>query len=366
MEHSCTTRPPKQICIYSPVMMALGGIETHLINLSCHLSAAGWEVNLCVRHSRVAPSTVQRLAVSGVKYHRHTSLGFIRNVLLSSSLLYTNSAGSSSPWIWRFGRTRRGGFHHCHTACSHSETTHWTKSYLRFITQETRPVLVACSQITAQNLRQLNPGRRIVHMPYYAISTTPTLAQELPRGRTGDKRVHLGFVGRLEASKGIHLLVQASEHDELADVCWHIYGGGSQEAAVRAAAGPNFVYHGSFDRDTPLEQIYGGLDAVVLPSQHVEGSPLCLIEALAHGKPWISFDRGGIRDLVADSEYCIISPGEDMEGFVATLKLMRDRLREKKVPHDKLQHHYKAHFSPDAVGAKWDKLCSDMLHQANR
>jgi glycosyltransferase involved in cell wall biosynthesis len=176
----------------------------------------------------------------------------------------------------------------------------------------------------------------------------------------GDSRLNFGFIGRLEESKGIDLLVQAAASPDCTNICWHIFGSGSREPEVRAAQGRNLVYHGAFDRSTPLHNVYGSLDAVVLPSVHVEGSPLCLIEAMAYGKPWIAFDRGGIKDLVADRDYCLVPESSDFAGFRSAIKVLSDRIRHLSEPCESLVRYYTAHYSPRAVGAKWDALLEAM------
>jgi glycosyltransferase involved in cell wall biosynthesis len=349
----------KHVCIYSPVMMAVGGIETHLINTACHLAGAGWQVDFCAKQSAVTRFTAEKLASAGVKYHRFPQVAFFKHTLFSSSLLYTNSQGSTSPLIWRISKSRRKGFHHCHTACSPSERRRWTRSYLAFILKG--PPLVACSESTARSLRELNPHREIRVMPYFAVSQDAMAVAAAPRHKAAGEKLHFGFVGRLEASKGLDVLIQASLDSEFADICWHIFGDGSQADLVRSAASSNLVFHGAFDRGTPLSEIYDQLDAVVLPSQHAEGSPLCLIEAMAHGKPWIAFDRGGIKELVADTETCITPDSSDFPGFASAVRQLRARIREGSVSADRITGFYQKHFSCEAVATKWEHLCLSVL-----
>jgi len=347
-------------------MTALGGIETHLINVACHLSSIGWRVDFCAKFSAVTSFTLQKLRSAGVRYHRFPLPAFFRHTLLSSALLYTNSQGSASPLIWRLSRRGRRGFHHCHTACSESETGYWTRSYLKFIRSKPHPSLVACSESTARNLRILNPQREIHVLPYFAISqdSRDGAGQQATTARDG--KLHFGFVGRLEKSKGIDLLVRASASTELNDICWHVFGDGSQANLVRQAGGPHFVYHGPFDGGTPLSEIYGQLDAVVLPSLHVEGSPLCLIEAMAHGKPWIAFDQGGVKELVADAKCCLVPQTMDFEGFVLAVKALRRSIQERAIDPELLMRHYEMHFSPREVGARWENFCLASLQGRGR
>jgi glycosyltransferase involved in cell wall biosynthesis len=337
-------------------MMPLGGIETHLVNMSCYLAQQGWKVDFCVKYSAITHATAARFADAGVRYHKFPRPSFFRHTLLDCSLLYTNSQGNFSPLIWRLGPAQRKGLHHCHTACSAGERESWTQSYVEFI--KSGPPLVACSQATASNLQEIAPGRDIRVLPYFAIREDAVAGDPVHSGEAEElkhSRLHFGFVGRLEASKGIELLVQAAKKDELADICWHVFGDGNLADAVRAAEGPNFVWHGAVDSTKGLDAIYGRLDAVVLPSRHVEGSPLCLIEALAHGKPWVAFDQGGIRELVADPDDCIIASPSTAEAFCAAVVKLRSRIRAGKVDGRRLMALFDTRFSQQSVMAQWQE-----------
>lgn len=91
--------------------------------------------------------------------------------------------------------------------------------------------------------------------------------------------------------------------------------------------------------------IYSQLDIVTLTSLN-EGTPVALIEAMAAGKPVISTDVGGVRDLFSDSfrlcahrdkvilkvhDQGILIPSGDAEGMAAALKnlLQNEDLRKK-------------------------------------
>jgi glycosyltransferase involved in cell wall biosynthesis len=116
------------------------------------------------------------------------------------------------------------------------------------------------------------------------------------------------FAGRLSPEKGIEELVAATQGMRLV-----VAGDGPLRSLVPGALG--FVPHAE------LQRLYARAAVVVLPS-HREGLPLCLIEAMAHGKPVVASAVGGIPELVRDGETgCLVAPGD-----VAGLRTALERL----------------------------------------
>ena len=114
------------------------------------------------------------------------------------------------------------------------------------------------------------------------------------------------FAGRLSPEKGIEELVAASDGMNLV-----VAGDGPLRDLVPNALG--FVPHAE------LEKLYARAAVVVLPS-HREGLPLCVIEAMAHGKPVVASAVGGIPELVRDGETgFLVAPG-DVAGLRAALE----------------------------------------------
>lgn len=342
----------KSICIYSPWMMSIGGIETHLTNMATVLAREGWTVDFCVKQSKMAPAAVASLRVAGVRYHRFPSAGFFGNLFISKSPLYSNSQGNTSPLIWKYSRAGRRGFHHCHTACSAAERSSWTHRYIDFI--RGGPPLVACSNQTRDNLWELNPERQVEALPYLTSTFDEVVCVGSQRRQgSGNGKLAFGFIGRLDRSKGIDLIIAASRRKELDGICWHLHGDGEMSAAVADAQGPTMKWHGAFDRSTPLSGIYSSLDALVLPSLHVEGSPLCLIEALSFSKPWVASGQGGIRELACSAEDHLIVDPRHPEQFFSAVKRLEQRLRQGLVDGARIQEFYRKEFSCQAVTGKW-------------
>src|SRR5581483_557945 len=65
--------------------------------------------------------------------------------------------------------------------------------------------------------------------------------------------------------------------------------------------------------------VYAAADALALTSAN-EGTPVSVIEALAAGKPVVSTDVGGVRDVVADGKTGYLVPAGDVDGVADRLR----------------------------------------------
>jgi len=88
-------------------------------------------------------------------------------------------------------------------------------------------------------------------------------------------------------------------------------------------------------RRSDIRELIGLSDIVVLPSYYREGKPRFLLEAASMGKPIITTDVPGCRDIVENGENGILVPIKDVESlFNAVIKLinnsdMRRKMGEK-------------------------------------
>ena len=115
------------------------------------------------------------------------------------------------------------------------------------------------------------------------------------------QKILITTVGRLEPVKNHRLLLEVARQLDAPHVVFALVGGGSEEETLRERA----EELGVADRlrflgwRSDLPVVYGASDIVVLTSIN-EGTPVCLLEALAAGKRVVSTDVGGVRDILQD------------------------------------------------------------------
>ena len=160
---------------------------------------------------------------------------------------------------------------------------------------------IAPSEVMRESMiQQRVPGNR-VEVVYNGIDCHTVHASEEDEG-------YVLFLGRLSAEKGVDTLLQA--HADIADrVPLIVAGTGPMEADLRARYPlARFLGHVTGGE---LEDTLRRASLVVVPSEWYENCPMSVLEAMAHGKPVIASDIGGIPELVAHEQSGLLfEPGD--------------------------------------------------------
>jgi glycosyltransferase involved in cell wall biosynthesis len=138
----------------------------------------------------------------------------------------------------------------------------------------------------------------------------------------------LGTITRLMPSKGNRYLVEAMPAilSQLPHARTFIVGEGELQADLEARArglglGDRLVFAG-FRKD--VAAALSAFDVVVFPSLW-EGTPLTAFEALAMGKPIVSTDADGLKDILTPERDALMVPRENAQALAdAVVRLVRD------------------------------------------
>ena len=139
----------------------------------------------------------------------------------------------------------------------------------------------------------------------------------------GDDEFVWGYVGRLSQEKGVRHLLDAVQLQTPAAGPWRllIVGDGPQraelEVSVRSAGLAERISFTGFQADT--SSWYAAMDGFVLPSL-TEGTPMALLEAMAHRLPVVASEVGGVPAVVSNRVNGLLVPSADPAALSAALR----------------------------------------------
>jgi len=150
---------------------------------------------------------------------------------------------------------------------------------------------------------------------------------KLSAGLDPDRR-HIVYVGRLERRKGIHELMESfSEIAKLRpDVDLVLVGDGEDTSPCEHWAKEmkgRAILTGVLGIDE-VANYYAASDITTLPS-YAEGTPNCVIEALACGRPVVATSVGGVPDMIHDENMGELIPAKDVPALTTALLRALDR-----------------------------------------
>lgn len=158
---------------------------------------------------------------------------------------------------------------------------------------------------TRQKYRVINLGLDLQRFSY----TTMKQNGFREKHRFKEDEILVGMIGRLVPVKNHRMFIRIIKHvrayipEEVFDrVKFVIVGDGPEKESLVGYAksqgvSERIVFTGWIE---DMAEVYSDIDIVALTSKN-EGTPLSLIEALASGRPVISTDVGGVRDLIGNT-----------------------------------------------------------------
>jgi len=225
---------------------------------------------------------------------------------------------AAGHWLGKFGL--EGGIW---TALRMSELVSMRHSVFLQMASEIDHIVAVCDWALDLLLRNNLPASKI-SLSRQGISwgqDTSSSSQERWKG------VRLAFVGRLDPTKGLHILVEAFRMVPNLDIRLDVYGVVQNSAndaylsriLALAAADPRIAFQGSIPSDDVVTRLRH-YDFLTVPSQWIETGPMVVLEAFAAGIPVIGWNLGGISEIVRhDVDGLLIEPGP-VERWAETLR----------------------------------------------
>jgi glycosyltransferase involved in cell wall biosynthesis len=158
-------------------------------------------------------------------------------------------------------------------------------------------LVIAASTALAESARQL--GASEVRVIPSGVDLPAEVGKEA-------KPPEVLYAGRLSPEKGVLELVAAADGMKLVVA-------GDGPLRPRVPGGLGFLPHGE------LQGLYARAAVVACPSRR-EGFGVACLEAMAHARPVVATDVGGLRDLVVDGETGLVVPPRRPEALRAALE----------------------------------------------
>lgn len=347
--------PPKRILICSSVWM-VGGLEIHNVNLSRLLVSAGAEVTLVTRYAVSGSPAIDRLRAVPVRFlttpfanrtsHLSTAwaMAFWPQQLRGGfDVLYTFDTTWFAVFLSRF--VKPSGY----VLGTHVGTPNLDTDYLHPATRSTLDGFLVESPVQMEAYSSLG-------VPVKAVPQIGQISAAPERRSRQIGELHVAFLGRLIAAKGIYRLLDLWPSLDIQPARLDIYGHGPElqklGQELRSRGLTNCVQlHGEYDAEG-LDDIMAHTDLLVFPTDHAEGLPLTLLECMAYGVPFVASDTGAIPTLAEDNPDVRVVPLEQA-AFKKAIEEMSASIRAGKIRGDRLQEWYRARFGYAQTSKQW-------------
>lgn len=182
----------------------------------------------------------------------------------------------------------------------------------------------------------------------------------------------IGFVGRIDHSKGLHLLLSWLKAARTAGLNVRLIIRGrfdsndtNYERAIFSQVDRDelrsFVSYEGFISDTT--KVYEGLDLVCVPSHVPDPLPRSVMEPMAFRIPVIAYPAGGIVEMITDGDTGFLADSE--QSFLRAIKSIMEPTERARITGN-ARRHIEAEFSLPMLYLRLNSLYSVLLENRSR
>lgn len=183
--------------------------------------------------------------------------------------------------------------------------------------------------------------------------------------RDGDSSIVAGTFARLDADKGIDVLLRAAA--ALDEVGLLIAGQGpARESLVSEAARQGLSERARFlTWSETTRALLDEIDVYVLPSR-LEAFPLSILEAMMSGRPVLATDVGSIREAVVDGTTGLVVPAGDADSLRRSLERLAADPDERRRMGEAGRARALELFTADRMARNFERLYAGVLGEEDR
>jgi glycosyltransferase involved in cell wall biosynthesis len=176
----------------------------------------------------------------------------------------------------------------------------------------------------------------------------------------------IGTIGKLSKEKGHKYFLKAATEikKKYSNVKFVIVGEGALKRKLKTLAKKvkieNSVIFVGFREDIP--EILDDFDIFVLSSVR-EGIPLVLLEALAKAKPVVSFEVGGIPEVITNGETGILVQARNYKSLAENVVSLLNKPQLAKKIAKKGQERVKKDFNLEAMTDKYQEIYQQIINR---
>ena len=169
-------------------------------------------------------------------------------------------------------------------------------------------------------------------------------------------QVRVAFLGRFHRQKGVYRLLDLWSELDIQPARLEFYGHGEEREALnreiqRRGLSPQVRVNGPWSKPEELGAILSETDLVVLPSE-TEGLPVVLLEAMAHGVPFVATDVGAVKTLAQHNPDVRVVALE-REALKGAIQELAHDIRSGCIRGDRLQQYHHAHYGYEMLSERW-------------
>lgn len=169
-----------------------------------------------------------------------------------------------------------------------------------------------------------------------------------------------GFLGRLDASKGLDTLLEAARLLPNTNCHFHFAGPGDPRAAQAFVHQHGLTSRVTIEGPTNASRFMAGIDVLVMPSRALETFCNVVMEAACLGIPSIVSDRGALPERVAYGAGGWIVPAGDANALARALQICLDDPGQVAARGDAAIR-TRDQYQPERQRAAWSSVCEDAL-----